>query len=154
MNPDYEKRLQTEIDEALKALPDLPAPKTLSLRVMAAVTGRAIQPWYRQSWAMWPPRLRYAALGILLGSFGALCVASWELARAAGVQLALQEVAQLFSGVIAFCGALLAVLNGLLLAAKHIHPAILAGSIGAFACAWVLFVGLGTACAKLAFARR
>ena len=154
MNPDYEKRLETEIDAALKALPELHAPETLSLRVMAAVGRRAVQPWYRQSWAMWPPRLRFAVLAILLGSFGALCFASWQLARAAGVQLALQEVAHAFSGVIAFCSALLAVLNGLLLAVKYIHPAILAGSIGAFACAWALFVGLGTACAKLAFARR
>ena len=154
MNPDYEKRLETEIDEALKGLPDLRAPAALSSRVMATLARRSFRPWYRQSWAMWPPALRYSALGILLASFGALCFASWELTRAAGVQLALQEVSQLFSGAIAFCSALLAVLNGLLLAAKHVHPAILVGSIAAFASAWALFVGLGTACAKLAFARR
>lgn len=154
MNSEYEKRLEKEIGEVLKGLPELRAPETFPSRVMAVVARRPLQPWYRQSWAMWPARLRYATLLFLLGSFGALCLASWQLARAAGVQLAVQEVAQLFSSAFAFCGALLTVLNGLLLAAKHVHPAILAGGIGAFACTWALFVGLSTACAKLAFARR
>ncbi len=152
MNPKYEQQLGAEIDQALKSLPDLPAPETLRARVMSAVTRRARLPWYRQSWEFWPAPLRYAALAVLLGSFGGLCFGSWQLTRAAGVQLAYQEVAQLFSGPMAVVNALLSVLNGLLLAVKHIHPAILLGCAAALGLAWALFVGLGTACVRLALA--
>lgn len=154
MNPDYEKRLEAEIDEVLKGLPELRAPEGLSSRVMAALARHTAQPWYRQPWELWPPALRFAALAVLLGSFGALCFAGWQLTRAAGVQLAIQEVAQPFSGVIALVNAFLSVLNGLVLAVKRIHPAILLGCVAALGFAWALFVGLGTACVKLALAGR
>lgn len=154
MNSDYEKNLEAEIDAALKGLPELRAPETLATRVMAAVTRRSVQPWYRQSWQFWPAPLRYVALALLLGSFAGLCFASWQLTRAAGTQLALQEVAQVLSPVIALWNALLAVLSGLLVALKHIHPAILFGCLAAFALAWACCVGLGTACVRLALARR
>ncbi len=154
MNPDYEKHLEREIDEALKALPELSAPKALSSRVLSAIARGTAEPWYRRSWEYWPAELRYGALAVLVVCFGAFCFASWQLTRAAGVRLAVQEVGQLFSGVFAFSGALLTVLNGLVLALKHVHPAILLGSVTAFAAAWALAVGLGTACAKLALARR
>ena len=154
MNPNYEKQLEAGIDRTLKSLPELQAPETLSARVMAAVARRTRLPWYRQSWELWPAPLRYAALAVMLGSFGGLCFASWQLTRAAGMQLALQEVAQPFSGVIAVVNAFLSVLNGLVVAVKRIHPAILLGCTAAFGFAWALFLGLGTACVKLALAGR
>lgn len=154
MNTSYEDRLEAEIDEALKGLPQLRAPEALSGRVMAAIARRAALPWYRQSWEMWPAVWRNVAVAVLLCSFGGLCFASWELTRAAGVQLALQELARAFSGVFALCGALATVLNGLVVAFKHIPPIILVGCAGVLALVWALFVGLGTACVKLAWARR
>jgi len=154
MNAEYEKRLEAEIDGALKGLPHLRAPETLAGRVMESLARRAARPWYRQPLEMWPAALRYAAVAILLGSFGGLCLASWELTRAAGVRLAFQEVAQLFSGVFALCSAVVTVLNGLVLAVKTIHPAILVGCAAGLVLVWGLFVALGTACVKLAWARR
>lgn len=154
MNPDYEKLLETEIDQALKGLPDLQAPETLARRVMATVARRTARAWYRQPWEVWPSPLRSVAVAILVGSFGGLCFASWALTRAAGVQLAVQEVAQAFSGVFALCNAFAAVLNGLVVALKQIHPLILFGCVSAFALAWALCLGLGTACVKLAWAKR
>ncbi len=154
MNEHDQKILEAEIDHALKSLPELSAPSSLLPRVMTSVARRARLPWYRQSWEFWPAPLRYAALLVLLGCFGALCFASWQLTRAAGVQLALQEVAQSFGGVLAVVKALGLVLNGLVLALKHVNTIVLFSCLAAFALAWTLFLGLGSACVKLALARR
>jgi hypothetical protein len=154
MNPDYEKHLEAEIDQALKGLPDLEAPETLTRRVMMTLARRTARAWYRQPWEFWPSPLRTLAVAILVSSFGGLCFASWMLMRASGVQLAVQEVAQAFSGVFALCNAFAAVLNGLVVALKQVHPAILFGCASAFALAWALCLGLGTVCVKLAWAKR
>ncbi|HEY5914753.1 MAG TPA: hypothetical protein VJA21_29535, partial [Verrucomicrobiae bacterium] len=59
-----------------------------------------------------------------------------------------------FSGVSVLYNAFVAVLNGLVIALRHVNPGILIGCLAVFALAWALFVGLGTACVKLALARR
>ncbi len=154
MNADYEKNLEAEIDGVLKDLPEVQAPSTLARRVMAAVRAREARPWYRQSWELWPAPLRYAALGVMIGSFAAFCFASWQLTRAAGTAEAWREVAQTFSGVGALLNALTAVLNGLVLACKHVNSFVLFGCLAFLTLAWGLCVGLGTACVRLALARR
>ncbi len=154
MNPDYEKELELEVDQALRSLPELPAPRTLAPRILAAIRARTAQPWYRQGWQFWPAPLRYAALSLLLGSFGGLCFASWQLTRAAGVQLAWQEVSRTLAGVFALGNALLVVLNGLVLMLKQLNSAILLGCVAGLALAWGICLALGTACVKLAMARR
>ena len=68
MSQEYEKRLEAAIDRELKALQDLPAPRTLAPRIMAAIAARAPVPWYRQSWQMWPVPLRAGFPGALAGS--------------------------------------------------------------------------------------
>ena len=49
MNFESEKRLETQIDGQLKALPELMAPGTLILRVMRVIEMRLNLPWYRQA---------------------------------------------------------------------------------------------------------
>jgi len=154
MNPEYEKKLEAEIDAAFKGLPELQAPSTLARRVLAKTTQRVSVPWYRQSWEMWPAGLRFAALTLMLGSFCVLCVATWQLTRAAGWTVAAQEVGQTFSGVISILNAANALVSGMALAIKHLHPAILGGCLALFILVWSTCVGLGTAFVKLALARR
>src|SRR5262249_40733510 len=101
MNSEYEKNLEQQIDRTLKRLPDLAAPASLLPRVMETIARRHALPWYHQPWQMWPAALRACTLVLLLASCGALCVACWQLTRAAGFAAASQELAQTFYGVTA-----------------------------------------------------
>lgn len=154
MHSDYEKRLEQQIDGLLKGLPALEAPAGLVARVMARTVRKQKAPWHKQSWEMWPAGLRYAALALLLGSFGALCFASWQLTRAAGFANAMQEVTHAFSGVSVLWNALATVVSGLVLALKQIHPAILVGCLSLLAIGWSACVALGTAFVRFTLVRK
>jgi ABC-type amino acid transport system permease subunit len=121
---------------------------------MARTAQKEKAPWHKQSWEMWPVGLRYAALALMLGSFGALCFASWQLTRAAGFANAMQEVAHVFSGVSVLWNALATVVSGLVLALKQIHPAILLGCLTSLAIGWSACVALGTAFVRFTLVRK
>ncbi len=154
MNSEYEKQLELEIDRALKGLPELEAPRGLMPRVMAAIERRAALPWYRQPWQEWPLALQTVSMLILLGSFGGLCVASWQLTRAAGFTLAMQEVGQLFSGIAVIWNILTVLVGAVVLVLKHLGTPVLAGCLVAVGLGYAICVGLGTLCVRLAFARK
>src|SRR5690348_16400802 len=99
MNPEYEQNLEAQVDRVLKELPELSAPGTLMPRVLGVIARRRALPWYRQPWPVWPIALRVATMIFLLASFGGLCVASFELTRAAGFVNAMQEIGHTFSGL-------------------------------------------------------
>ena len=63
--------LEREVDAALRRLPALRAPATLTPRVMAAVRQRREAPWYRRSWFAWPAAGRLAAATAALVLIGA-----------------------------------------------------------------------------------
>ena len=154
MNPDYEKRLETEIDRELKGLPELPAPGTLARRVMAAIEQRDTAPWYRQAWQNWPFLLRATALLGLVSLFGVLCFAGWKVPRTAEFSLAMQQVGGWFSSVTAIWNALNSLAATLLLLFKQLGTGVLLGCLAAMALAWVMCLGLGTFCVRLALMRR
>src|SRR2546421_10240202 len=120
MNSEYDRKLELEIDRQLKALPDLQAPATLSCRVMAAIQRRRALSWYQQPWQNWPMPLRVGALAFLSIMFGGLCIASWQLTRAAGVSAALQEIGVLLSGLSTIWNIINVLLGAILLVAKHL----------------------------------
>lgn len=154
MNPEYERKLETELDRVLKRLPELRAPRGLSPRVMAAIAVRQPLPWYRQPLPAWPLALRFAALVILFASFGALCLATFQLTRAAGFTNAMQELGETFS----FLGSVWSVINILLgavvLVIKHLGTGFMVGFCLAAALGYAVCIGLGTACIRLAYAKR
>ena len=154
MNSEYEKQLERSIDRVLKGLPELAAPPGLASRVMAAVGRRAALPWYRQPLEMWPVALRVAAMVILLGSFGGLCIAAWQLTRAAGVTEATREIAQLFSIFTALWNALNVLLGAIVIIARHLGTAFILGSLAAIGLGYAFCVGLGTAYVRFAITRR
>lgn len=154
MNPEYEKDLEARIDAALKALPELEAPASLLPRVLQTIARRSAVPWYRQPWQMWPAALRVATLIVLLTGAGALCVAGWQLTRAAGVTAVEQELAQTFSGITGLWNALNALLGALVLVVKHLGTGFLVAGGAAVAFGYAICVGLATACVRLAWARR
>ena len=154
MNDQYQKELEARIDSALKALPALEAPSTLSHRVMAALERRSAIPWYRQSWEAWPLALRVGSLALLLGMFGGLCFASWQLTRAAGTTAAFQEIGGLFSGVAVLWKAVLVLFQSALVVCKHFGTLFIVASFFVMAVSYASCVGLGTVIYRFAFARR
>ncbi len=134
MSLEYEKRLESEIDKELRALPELIAPHSLFLRVMAAIESRLNLPWYRQSWQGWPLALRAVSLVILLALFGGLCFATWK-----------------FSAIL---HAVSVVLGSLVLAVKQLSTAVIICCLVALGFGYAMCVGLGTVYLRLALSRR
>ena len=154
MSSEYERQLEREIDRELKGLCDLEAPATLARRVMLAIEQRRALRWYTQPWQDWPLALRVAALAVLSIMFGGLCVASWQLTRAAGVSVALQEVGGLFSGLARIWNLVNVLFGAAVLVVKHLGTGFMIGCAFIGGIGYALCVGLGTACVRLAFARR
>lgn len=154
MNPDYEKKLETAIDRELKGLPELAAPETLSRRVMAAIAQRVSVPWYRNAWQNWPAHLRIPAFALLVVFFGALCFGAWKLPHTEFATAGATKVGGWFSGIVSLWNALNAVVSVFVLAFKQLGTGIIAAILGGIALAWLMCLGVGTACVRLAWARR
>jgi hypothetical protein len=60
MNPHDSDKLEASIHTVLRSVPDRPAPSALELRVLAEISRRAAQPWWRKSFAYWPTPVRSA----------------------------------------------------------------------------------------------
>ena len=154
MNSEYEKKLELQIDRALRQLPDLQAPGSLARQVLSAIEHQRALSWYNQPWQNWPLVLRITALTLLSIMFGGLCVASWQLTRAAGVSAAFQEVAGVFSGFATVWNILNVLLGAVLVVFKHFGTGFMIGCVAIAGLGYALCLGLGTAWVRLAFARR
>jgi len=154
MNPDYEKILEAEVDQALKGLKDLPAPQSLLLRVMSVIEQRATLPWYRQAWSIWPLPLRVASLAFMLTLFGGVCFGSWQLMHTEFFLSATHKISNWLAGPTTLWNALNAVVNALGLAIKQLGTGIIVGGLLAFAMGYALCLSLGSAVFRLAVARR
>ena len=154
MNSDYEGKLAAEIDRALKALPELQAPPTLVRRVSAALERRRALPWYRLSWQAWPAPVRTAAMVILAAFFATLCFGAWMLPETEGYTLATRQAAGWLSGFATLWNTLAALGGALARVVQGIDRGFLLGCLAALALAWGMCLGLGTACVRLALARR
>jgi hypothetical protein len=154
MNSEHERELELQIDRELKCLPDLDAPSALIRRVMSAIEAQRCARWYNQPWQNWPVALRVTALAVLSVMFGGLCVASWQLTRAAGVSAAMQEVGGLFSGLATIWNTINVLLGAVIVVVKHLGTWFLVGMLSFAAISYALCVGLGTAWLRLAMARR
>jgi hypothetical protein len=154
MSSDYERKLETEIERRLKALPVLMAPTGFSARVMAVIAQRANLPWYRQSWPAWPVPVRILTLLISLALFGLLCFAGWEASQLPSVANGMEKVSSVSSAVIALWNAMSLLLEALLLATKQLGTGFILGCLGIMVVAYGMCVGLGSVYLKLSFARR
>ncbi len=154
MNSEYERDLELEIDRELKQLPELQAPSALSRRVMLALEHRSALRWYNQPWQNWPMVLRVSALALLSIMLGGLCVASWQLTRAAGIAAAAQEVGGLFSGLATVWNIINVLLGAVVIVVRHLGAGFMIACALIAALGYALCIGLGTAYVRLAFARR
>jgi len=148
--PDWE----SQIDRDLKALPQLRAPASIRLNVMAAVRAQASLPWYRRGWQAWPLGVQYAAIAALML---ALVAVYWglgrveqppELARLAGQGSEAVGLAKSFLGVLATLGNAVLLTLGKL-GTPAIISLIMAGVLG-----YAMCLALGTVYYRLAMTRR
>jgi uncharacterized membrane protein YbjE (DUF340 family) len=154
MSNKYQERLQAEVDAVLKGLPQRTAPRTLLPRVMAAIQSRAVVPWYRQSWQMWPAVLRAVSLVILLSLFAGLCLAGWKLLQADAYTSAVGHLGQRFSGICALWNVLSALFGAVLAMAKQLPAGFIAACLVSLGLGYGLCIGLGAAWMRLALGRR
>ncbi|HWW01775.1 MAG TPA: hypothetical protein VNZ64_18900 [Candidatus Acidoferrum sp.] len=154
MNSENETKLAAELDLELKSLPELRAPSTLMRRVMAAIEARDRLPWYRQSWQAWPEPARAASLLLLTVFFAALCLGVWKIPDTESYSAATHQAAGWFAGLTTLWNALNTLIGTLAHAVQQLGRGFLIGCLAAVALAWAMCLGLGTACVRLALARR
>lgn len=153
MNSEHEQHWVRQIDRALKALPDLQAPATLTPRVMALLARRETLPWYRRSWEFWPPALRFVSLALMIGGFGGLCFAAWQVTQVAGYSTVMEEVGQRFAWLALAWKTLLVLASAVAVVAKQLGTPFIAACCLAVGIGYAICVGLGTVCVRLALAR-
>jgi len=102
--------LERFLHRALRKLPSLRAPSTLEQRVLGELARRAALPWWRQSFAHWPPLARagFIAACALLGAVmiaagaplvaGLATLADWHL-HLAFVGASLEALSSLVRGI-------------------------------------------------------
>ena len=154
MKPDPDQDLALQVDRALKALPELPAPAALSQRVMAAIHARTALPWHRQAWSTWPAWAQTVAFLLLAGLFAGICLAAYKLPEVAAVAALQHQVSAWFAVLNAGWAAVGALGTAVSHAVSHCGTALLTGCIVALVFAYLMCMGLGTVYVRLALARR
>ena len=149
MNPDYENKLEAQIDAELKRLGDLVAPGTLAPRVMRLLEQRATLPWYRQSWSTWPRGTQIASFASLVVVFAAVFAAAWMLTNGVAGQGSGSVVGEWFKSAGVVFKVVEVLKESLVLAFRHLGTGVIAGCIAMMALLWAACVGLGTLCVRL-----
>jgi hypothetical protein len=154
MSLDYEKRLESEIERELKALPELSAPRTLISRVTIAIEKRQNQAWYRQGWMRWPAPIQAVSLLILTALFGVVCFGSWKISQAESLGLAMERHFGWLSVLGSVWHVIVVLLKSAALAIQNLHVGVLVACAFALAMGYAMCVGLGTVYFRVATARR
>jgi hypothetical protein len=154
MSSEHEKRLEIEMDQELKRLPELEAPRTLAPRVLAAIAWRASVPWHRRAWETWPIAVRTAAVLVLLALFGGLCFAGWELPHSGVFAAVASEISHLGSGLNTFWNTANDLAGAAVTVAKHIGTGLVIALFAAMGLGYAMLLGLGTFYVRLAVAHR
>lgn len=151
MNADDQNRLEAEVDQQLKELPNRRAPRTLAPRVMARIRGEVTVPWYQQAWQFWPGPARIASLVVMLAVFGGICFGGWRLMQMPGASLALNQATGWFSGVEVAWNAGGALVSAVGLAFSKLGQGLLIAGLVIAVFNYLACVGLGTLVVRFAF---
>jgi hypothetical protein len=154
MNPEYEKQLEAAIDRELKGLGDLPAPPTLTSRIVGAIEQRAARPWYRGAWQTWPVPMQAVSLTALVVICGGISFGVVELFQAASATSSAHQVGGWLAGFAALFKSVTVLGEALVLATRHWGMTILIGCVAGVVLAYATCFGLGTAWVRLVLARR
>jgi hypothetical protein len=141
--PELQAKLEADIDRALKALPEIPAPPTLIARVMQAIARTQALPWFRRAWQTWPPRLRVVSFAVLVLLFGGLCYGVWQLADV-GMATASQKLGPSLSMFGSLWAAVNVVYHAAISGIHQMNRNVLIGCIAAIAFAYAMCAVMGT----------
>ena len=154
MKPKFEKQLAAKVQQELDALGELSAPPTLAGRVLRAIEQSAAAPWYRCSWQAWPLAFQGLSLVVLLALFAGICFGSVELSHAAKFSPAGHQVGEWFAWFGVLCKTAAVLADAVATAFRHLGMGVVIGCGLALLAAYAAGIGLGTACVRLALARR
>lgn len=147
MSPQYEKQLEASVRRELEALGEVPAPSALANRILAAIEQRAAAPWYRQSWATWPVGLRLSSLAVLLLAFAGVCFGAWQLTQGA---MPPSWLSGWYADLCALWRTVGVLADTTVTLFSRIGTGFIIGVVAVMFTAWVMCIGLGTACVRLA----
>jgi len=154
MKIDFENQLAAKVQQELNTLGELSAPPALAGRILHAIEQRTVAPWYRCAWQTWPPALQGVSLVALLLLFGGICFGLGELSHVAKGSPAGQQAGQWFAGFGVLWKTAEVLATAVATALRQLGTGILIGCGLALLAAYAACVGLGTACVRLALARR
>ena len=135
----YQAQLEVEIDRELKALPEIPAPATLIVRVMQAIAQRQMLPWFRRAWQTWPASLQVVSFVTLALLFTGTCLGVWQLGTL-GVRhygSALSALGTIWTTITVLFGALVTAVN-------QLPRGVLIGCVAAVVLGYTMCAAMGT----------
>jgi hypothetical protein len=148
-SPDPEK-LERLIHQTLRALPDRPAPSTLEASVVAAIGRREALPWWRRTYADWPPSLRCAFLLVAIVAAAALVAFS----RSPVAAKAFSRVALSFPWIAFLQSIGASLMDTARIVFDAIPAAWIYSTVVLLAGCYALLIGLGAAVYRTYFRRR
>jgi hypothetical protein len=137
VNSEHEQKLEKEIGQALRGLPDLAAPPGFLARTMRALEKPA--PWYASSWNQWPMSLRLAFFSVTCAVV-VVAFMGWDAIEPGLLGAMSHGLAPAVSGVKCFWDVLCALAGAAALIAQHL------GKIFILVCI-VTVLGCAAACA-------
>jgi hypothetical protein len=153
MRSDLEKKLAERIHVELRQLPLVKAPPTLVPRVRAAIEARAHCPWWKRSWSEWPRWCRALVLVAGLSVAFGLSYGAWYYGPSLTLSVA-GEVVRGWLSPFKFAGeALLALANAAVVLVRTGGQLVLWTCLLVAGVIYLVSVGLGTVCYRLALNR-
>jgi hypothetical protein len=148
-----EEELAGLIDRRLKSLPELSAPPTLIHRVMLSVHAQDRLAWWRRSWWSWSLGMRVLALVLLVGCawvVSDLVSLGVEGFRLGWLRSAVGEALEPLRPVYEVAATLA---NACFVVCRVGGQQVLLLAAAAVGASYLLTIGLGTACYRVAFQR-
>lgn len=136
---DYQTRLEAEIDRELKALPEIPAPATLILRVMQEIARRHALPWFKRAWQTWPVSMQVISFATLALLFTATCLGMWDL-----VTMAIRHYGAALSVLGTIWTTITVLFGAMVTAVKQLPQPVLIGCIAAVVLGYTMCAAMGT----------
>jgi hypothetical protein len=144
--PEFAGRLHRE----LRQLPPLKAPQTLIPRVVSAIESKACQPWWKKSWAQWPPLARLFFVLLSAPVAGAILYFAFRLSNGMSLETIQPKVVNSFNFLAPVWHLIVALGNAFLLLIRSGGQLFIWITLGFLAAIYLSCVGLGTFCYRIA----
>ncbi|HYG23594.1 MAG TPA: hypothetical protein VEH04_12485 [Verrucomicrobiae bacterium] len=149
-----EQDLESQVDRALKALPEIPAPQSLARSVLARAKSQSAAPWYQRPWHSWPVRLRAVSFGIMLAAFPALYFGIIQLINHSFAGVFAERARDSLNAVAILWNVATAIAQAGFAVIANLGPLFFVSAFLIAAVAYAACIGIGTLAVKLALTHR